>query len=328
MTHFDLGYTRDHVLPILREILAINPNIKLLGSPGSPPAWMKTSKATRGGSLLPEYFDAYALYFVRYIQEMQKEGFTIDAITIQNEPFYQGNNPSALMLPTDQAKFVKQSLGPTFRKNSINTKILIFDHNCDTPDYPITVLEDADAKQYVDGSAFHLYGGEITALSTVHDRFPDKNIYFTEKSLEPPLNFKNDIMVRIRNLTVGASRNWAKVVLQWNLVSNSEFQPHTDTGCQQCVGATTVDDDRIVSRNAEYYVSAHASKFIRPNSIRIDSTIVSGLSNVAFRRTDNNENILVVMNDNETDERVFQIQCNDKIYNASLNGGSVCTYIC
>ena len=328
MTHFDLGYTRVHVFPILKQILAINPKIKLLGSPWSPPTWMKTSKASRGGSLMSEYFDAYALYFVRYIQEMQKEGFTIDAITVQNEPLYQGNNPSALMLPDDQAKFIKQSLGPTFRKNSINTKILIFDHNCDTPDYPIKVLNDTDAKQYIDGSAFHLYGGNITAMSTVHDQFPEKNIYFTERSVHVPSNFKNDLIGHVKNLIIGAPRNWAKNVLQWNLASNPELEPHTDTGCSKCLGAVTIDGDRIVSRNVGYYINAHASKFVRPNSIRIDSTVITGLPNVAFRRTDINQNILIVLNENNSGKQVFQIECNGKIYNTSLNGGSVGTYIC
>ncbi|CAF5109871.1 unnamed protein product, partial [Rotaria sp. Silwood1] len=181
MTHFDLGHDRLHVIPILKEILAINPNIKLLGSPWSPPIWMKTNKNSIGGSLLSEYYDAYALYFVRYIQEMKKEGIIIDAITIQNEPLHPGNNPSLLMLDLIQALFIKQSLGPAFRKHSINTKIIIYDHNADRPDYPITVLKDSEASQYVDGSAFHLYAGTINALSSVHDRFPDKNLYFTEQ---------------------------------------------------------------------------------------------------------------------------------------------------
>jgi glucosylceramidase len=328
MTHFDLGYTRVHVLPILKQILAINPNIKLLGSPWSPPTWMKTNKASRGGSLLSEYFDAYALYFVRYIQEMQKEGFTLDAITIQNEPLYGGNNPSCVMPPTDQAQFIKQSLGPAFQKYSIKTKIIIFDHNCDTPDYPIKILKDPDAKQYIDGSAFHLYGGNITAMSSVHNLFPDKNIYFTERSVHVPSHFKADLISHVNNLIIGAPRNWAKNVLQWNLASNPKLEPHTNTGCSKCLGAITIDEDQIVSRNVGYYISAHASKFVRPNSVRIDSTIISGLPNVAFQRTDINQNILIVLNDNHSGKQTFQIQCNGKIYNTSLNEGSVGTYIC
>ena len=327
MTHFDLGFTRIHVLPILKQILVINPNIKLLGSPWSPPAWMKTNKGTRGGFLLTKYFDAYALYFVRYIQEMAKEGFTIDAITVQNEPLFGLNNPSALMLASEQARFIKESLGPAFEKYSIKTKILIFDDNCDTPDYPIKVLEDPDAKQYVDGSTFHLYSGNITAMSQVHDRFPEKNVYLTERGVLAPSHFKKDFVWRINNLIIGAPRNWAKTVLQWNLASDPKFKPHTDTGCPTCLGAITIDGDQI-TRNVGYYISAHASKFVRPNSIRVDSTIVSGLPNVAFRTADTNQIILIVLNDNESGTQTYQIQCRGKIYNTSLHEGSAGTYIC
>jgi glucosylceramidase len=329
MAHFDLGHDRLHVIPILKEILAINPTIKLMGSPWSPPLWMKTNKNSVGGSLLSQYYDAYALYFVRYIQEMKKEGITIDAITIQNEPLHPGNNPSLLMVAPAQAQFIKQSLGPIFRRNSITTKIIIYDHNADHPDYPITILKDPDAKQYVDGSAFHLYAGSIDALSSVHDQFPDKNLYFTEQWVGAPGNLKGDLVWHVKNLIVGASRNWARTVIEWNLAANSKLEPHTPGGCTQCLGAITIDGNVIASpRNPAYYVIAHAAKFVRPNSIRIGSNVVSGLSNVAFQRSDDNRRVLVVVNENNSGKQTFQIQCGGKVYDTSLNGGSVGTYIC
>ncbi|CAF1386051.1 unnamed protein product [Rotaria sp. Silwood1] len=329
MTHFDLGHDRLHVIPILKEILAINPNIKLLGSPWSPPIWMKTNKNSIGGSLLSEYYDAYALYFVRYIQEMKKEGIIIDAITIQNEPLHPGNNPSLLMLDLIQALFIKQSLGPAFRKHSINTKIIIYDHNADRPDYPITVLKDSEASQYVDGSAFHLYAGTINALSSVHDRFPDKNLYFTEQWVGAPGNLKGDLVWHVKNLIIGATRNWARNVLEWNLAADPNLEPHTPGGCTLCLGALTIDRNQVFSpRNPAYYIIAHAAKFVRPNSIRIGSNIVSGLPNVAFQREDDKRKVLIVVNENDSGTQTFQIQCNGKVYNTSLNGGSVGTYIC
>ena len=152
-----------------------------LGSPWSPPTWMKTNGNSKGGSLKPEFYDAYAQYFVKYIQGMQAEGIRIDAITVQNEPLHPGNNPSLLMLAEQQAEFIKNNLGPAFRAAKLDTKIIVYDHNADRPDYPITVLNDPEARQYVDGSAFHLYAGHIEALSKVHDAHPDKNLYFTEQ---------------------------------------------------------------------------------------------------------------------------------------------------
>jgi len=168
LAKFELGPDNSSVIPVLKEILAIQPSIKILGSPWSAPAWMKTNGNLKGGSLKPEYYQAYAEYFVKYLHVMQAEGIKIDAITIQNEPLNPKNTPSMVMQPEEQATFIKQALGPGFRKAGIETKILLYDHNCDRPDYPLTVLNDPEVRQYVDGSAFHLYGGEITALTKVY----------------------------------------------------------------------------------------------------------------------------------------------------------------
>lgn len=329
MTHFDLGHDRLHVIPVLKEILAINPKIKLLGSPWSPPIWMKNNKNSVGGNLLSEYYDAYALYFVRYIQEMQKEGITIDAITIQNEPLFGGNNPSMVMEARDQANFIKQSLGPTFRKYSINTKIIVYDHNPNRPDYPITIYDDADARQYVDGSAFHLYEGTIDALSWVHDKYPDKHLYFTEQWVGAPGNLKTDLVWHTKHVIIGSTRNWARNAIEWNLAADSKWEPHTPGGCNLCLGAVTIDGNVVhYPRNPAYYVVAHAAKFARPGSTRIDSNLVLGLSNVAFLRSDDNRKVLIVVNEDTSGKQSFQIQCNGKFYDTSLNGSSVGTYIC
>jgi glucosylceramidase len=141
---------------VLKEILAINPNIKILGSPWSAPLWMKTNNDTRGGSLKPEYFDAYTKYFVKYILAMKSEGIRIDAITVQNEPLHAGNNPSMYMTAKDQALFIKKNLGLAFVTAGIDTKIIVYDHNADRPDYPLSIFNDPEAAKYVDGSAFHL----------------------------------------------------------------------------------------------------------------------------------------------------------------------------
>ena len=277
MSRFNLSIDHLYLVPVLKQILTINPQIKLMGSPWSPPVWMKTNRNSVGGSLLTQYYDAYALYFVRYIEEMKKEGIAIDAITIQNEPLHPGNNPSLLMQAADQAQFIKQSLGPAFRRYSINTKIIVYDHNADRPDYPLTVLQDSDARQYVDGSAFHLYGGQIEALSQVHDAFPDKHLYFTEQWVGAPGHLKGDLSWHVKNLIIGATRNWARTVLEWNLAADRQLKLHTPGGYSQCLGALTIGGNPILSpRNPAYYIIAHAAKFVRPNAVRIGSNVVSG----------------------------------------------------
>lgn len=325
MEKFDLGPDKKDVIPVLKEILAINPDIKILASPWSPPVWMKDNNDTRGGSLKPEFYDAYAKYFVRYVQDMKKEGIRIDAITVQNEPLHPGNNPSLLMLAKDQATFVKNNLGPAFKAANIDTKIIIYDHNADKPDYPISILNDPEAKKYIDGSAFHLYGGQIEALSEVHNAHPDKNLYFTEQWMGAPGNFLEDFPDHIKKLTIGSTRNWSRTVLEWNLSNNPENKPYTDRGgCDRCLGGVTIDKDNV-RRNPAYYVVAHASKFVRPGSVRIASNEAPNLPNVAFKTPDGKK-VLIVLNDSEA-TKTFTFQDGKDAATATLKRRAVGTFV-
>lgn len=324
LANFTLDEDRKNLIPVLKQILAINPDIKIMGSPWSAPPWMKTNQSTKGGSLKPEYYAAYANYFVKYIQEMAKEGITLDAITLQNEPENPKNNPSMVMTAGEQAAFVKDHLGPAFEKATIKTKIIVFDHNCDHPEYPIAILDDAAAKKYIDGSAFHLYLGEIEALSKVHNAHPDRNVYFTEQWTSPQGEFGGDLRWHVRELIVGATRNWSRNVLEWNLAADPEFNPHTDDGgCTMCLGALTIG--QTVSRNVSYYIIAHASKFVPPGSVRIASDIPENLHNVAFV-TPAGKKVLIVVNDNDV-QKQFVIKTNNKTAVASLAAGAVATYV-
>ncbi|MBC7848421.1 MAG: glucosylceramidase [Chitinophagaceae bacterium] len=325
MAKFDLAQDKLDVIPVLKEIININPLMKIMGSPWSPPVWMKTNGDTRGGSLKPEYYPAYAKYFVRYIEEMKKEGITIDAITVQNEPLHPGNNPSLLMLAPDQAIFVKNHLGPAFEKAGIKTKIIIYDHNADRPDYPISILNDPAAKKYIDGSAFHLYGGKIEALTEVHNAHPDKHIYFTEQWVGAPGNFSQDISNHVRDLIIGASRNWSRTVLEWNLAADPNSKPHTDRGgCDRCLGAVTIDKNTFV-RNPAYYTIAHASKFVRPGSIRLESNLLDGLPNVAFLNPQG-QTVLIALNTSSI-SKTFSIVLSGKTVQAQLPAGATGTFV-
>ena len=325
LSQFSLSYDTLDVLPLLAQILEINPKVTLMASPWSPPTWMKDNRDTRAGSVLPEFEASYAQYLIKYIQEMGKRGFTIDALTIQNEPLHPGNNPSLLMLPEQQARFIGQHLGPAFRQAGIKTKIIVYDHNADRPDYPITVLSDPKANPYIDGSAFHLYGGQIEALSEVHRAFPDKHLYFTEQWVGSPGNMEGDIAWHIKNLLIGAPRNWAKTVLEWNISSNPSLKPHTDRGgCDRCLGAISIDGDEV-TRNPAYYVIAHASKLVDPGSHRIGSSIPEGLSNVAFLRADGKQ-VLIVHNDSKATKQ-FEIRSGNQLFKASLPAGATGTWL-
>jgi len=339
------------VVPILKEILKINPEIKIMGSPWSAPAWMKTKYDVRGGKLKEECYDVYARYFVKYLQEMAKQGITIDAVTVQNEPLNSRNTPSMSWFGYEQATFVKNNLGPAFRIAGIKTKIIIFDHNCDRPDYPLGILNDPEASQYIDGSGFHNYGGDMEAMSVVHLARPDKNIYFTEQMVtERPGSTDINITSPVKRLILGATQNWSRNVILWNLAADQLNDPHTDNGgCSMCQGAITINGDEV-SRNIAYYTIAHASKFVRPGSVRIVSTnrgdksvhlyedeqrpgvyrigIVEDtqvLPNVAFK-TPEGKIVFIVVNDTWNNSGL-KIQYKGQYANLRLAPGAVGTYV-
>ncbi|MDQ2711402.1 MAG: glucosylceramidase, partial [Acidobacteriota bacterium] len=233
LEHFSLKQDEADVIPVLKEILVINPKLKILGTPWSAPAWMKTNEKVKGGKLKEKDYPVYAKYLVRYLQGMKGHGITIDAITPQNEPLNPKNTPSMVVTAPEEDAFIKNDLGPAFKKANIRTKILLYDHNCDVPEYPLSILRDSAARKYVDGSAFHLYGGKIDAMSQVHDAFPKKNLYFTEfmaEDLQHPELMP--VVGPVHGTVIGATRNWSRNVLLWNLAADPQFGPHTnDGGC-------------------------------------------------------------------------------------------------
>jgi len=326
MAHFSLDPDKADVIPIMKQILAINPKIKTLASPWSAPLWMKTTGVAQGGVLLPKYFPAYATYLTKYVQGMKAEGIPIDTLTIQNEPLNEKNTPSMLMLSPEQAIFIKHDLGPDFRKAGIKTGIVLYDHNLDHPLYPLSILQDLAAAKYIDGSGFHLYGGTVDAMTEVHNAFPTKNIYFTEQSITQrdntaPMNISKPVA----RVMIGVSRNWSKNILLWNLAADPNNGPHTDNGgCTGCSGALTIDGDNV-RRNIAFYTVAQVSKFVPPNSVRIDSNDLDTLPNVAFRTPDGKK-VLVISNITDTPQ-TFDVHTGAKTFTSTLSPGNVGTYV-
>ncbi len=325
LTNFSLAPDKETgtgLIPLLKEILAINPAIKIIATPWSAPVWMKTNGNSKGGNLQPAYYNVYAQYFVKYIQQMKAEGIAISAVTPQNEPLNPDNNPSLQMVATDERDFIKNSLGPAFQAVGISTKIIAYDHNCDHPDYPITVFSDATAAGFTDGAAFHLYAGDISALGSIHDAYPTKNLYFTEQYTASTGDFGGDLKWHLKNVIIGSMRNWSRNALEWNLANDPAYKPNTPGGCTTCKGALTIGSS--VTRNVAYYIVAHASKFVPAGSVRIGSNIINNLQNVAFK-TPAGKKVLIVENDGST-AASFNIKFNNKWVSTSLDGGSVGTY--
>jgi glucosylceramidase len=324
LANFSMAKDMNDVIPVMKQILAINPSIRILATPWSPPVWMKDNNSSVGGSLLPQYYDVYAKYFVKYIQAMQSHGITVHAIAPQNEPLHPGNNPSMYMTAAQEASFIKNNLAPAFAAAGINTKIIIYDHNCDRPDYPLAILNDPGAKQYVDGTAFHLYAGDISALSQVRTLHPDKNIYFTEQYTSSAGSFAGDLKWHVKNVMIGSMRNWSKIALEWNLANDAAYGPHTPGGCNTCLGAVTVNAGSV-TRNVAYYIIGQLSKFVPPGSVRIYSDNYGSLISVAFLRPDGKKVLLMLNEGNNTQS--FNVRFKTKWFPATLSAGDVATYL-
>jgi glucosylceramidase len=348
---FDLGQDKKDIIPVMREIVAVNPGIKIMASPWSPPVWMKTNGKVKAGGLKPECYDVYSRYFVRYIQEMAKNGIIIDAITVQNEPLNAGNTPSMRMSAAEQTDFIKNNLGPALAKAGLKTKIVLFDHNLDRPDFPLTTLNDPAAARYADGTGFHHYGGDFSAMTLMHNAHPEKNLYFTEQMVvEKPGSPSIEIVSQVKRLIIGATSNWSRNVILWNFAADPLNDPHTnDGGCSMCQGAVTIDGD-LFTRNIAYYVVAHASKFVVPGSVRIGSTQKGDMTvnltsdeerrenlrvatyenqevlpNVAFR-TPEGRIVLIVANDSHSVSS-FKVQYRGMTATLRLDPGSAGTYV-
>ena len=315
---------REFLIPILKEIQSIQPNIKLIASPWSPPVWMKDNGKSKGGHLLTKYYETYAQYFVKYIQLMRAEGVQINAVTIQNEPEHGGNNPSMLMTAVEQNTFIKNHLGPAFKKQGLQTEIVIWDHNADNPDYPIQILNDSVTKSFISASAFHLYLGHESALSKLHQAHPDKKIYFTEQWTGAKGSFDGDFMWHMQHIVIGTMSNWSSMVLEWNLANDPTYGPHTPGGCTECLGALTIAGCDL-KRNVSYYIIGQVAPFIPAGSARIQTKSSNAqIKSIGFKRPDGKK-VLVALNTGK--ETVFTIDFEQKKYNFTLPEKSASTIV-
>ncbi len=321
LARFNLAVCDPEVVPVMQQILRINPALKIIASPWTAPPWMKSNDSFIAGSLKPECYAAYARYFVKYVEVMRGNGIHVSAVTPQNEPHNPKNEPSMVMTAAEQAEFIRGHLGPALRKGAPETEILCWDHNCDEPDYPLAVLGDAGARAYVGGVAWHLYNGSPEAMSKVWAHYPDKKVYFTEQWVSSHDDFMGALRWHTKNVIIGTLRNWSRTALEWNLASDPEFALHTPNGAVGALGGVTIGD--TIKRNPGYYLMAHAARFIRPGSVRVHSSEVDPLPNVACLTPDSRM-VMVVMNDADGARR-FRLQHQGAWATLELGAGEVAT---
>ena len=352
MHHFSIEHDRKQILPLLRQAIALNPTLKIIATPWSPPAWMKTPASLIGGRLIddPRIYQAYALYFVKFIQAYQRAGVPIYALTLQNEPQNRHPNgyPGTDMPVAQEAKLIN-ALGPALQQAALHIKLFGYDHNwsehpndiASTPpredpevNYPFDLMQ-TSAARWLAGTAFHCYSGDQTRQTELHNAFPDKEVWFTECSgshgpTDPPAQvFSDTLKWHARNLVLGVTRNWGQTMVNWNLALDPSGGPHNN-GCDTCTGVITVGPGQTVTRDAEYYTLGHLARFVRPGAVRIASTSFGTtgwngqIMDAAFRNPDGST-ALVVHNENDNPAS-FAIAQGDASFDYTLPGGALATF--
>lgn len=326
LERFSLAPQQGTVIPTVKAALAINPQLKVMASPWSAPGWMKSTDSLVKGTLKPQAYDAFARYLSRYVTEMKKEGVPISALTLQNEPHFEpADYPGMRVEPAQRAALIRGYLGPRLAADQPGVQLFDWDHNWDEPESPAIVLSDPQAAKYVSGIAWHCYGGDVRAMGRLHERFPDKDTWFTECSggkWAP--DWAKNLIYFTRTLMIDTTRGWARGVLLWNLALDENDGPFMG-GCKNCRGVVTIDSRTgEVTRNVEYYALAHASRFVLPGARRIASdTQDKELGNVAFRNPDGSLVLLVA--NGAAQERAFSVRVQGHSFRWQLPAGSVAT---
>jgi glucosylceramidase len=323
---FSVAHDDAYIVPRLQQARQLNPALKLMASPWSAPAWMKTNGSLLGGSLAPQWEASYARYLSKFVQAYAARGLPIDAITVQNEPLHTSNYPTMSMSASQQARLIGAHVGPQFAADGVTAKIVAYDHNWDNTAYPLAVLADAVANPYIAGTAFHAYAGSVTAQSTVHDAFPDKDIYFTEiTGGDWATNFGDNLVWYSQNIIIGGARNWAKTAILWNLALDQNSNPHQG-GCTDCRGVITVNNATgAVTFNEEFYALGQATTAIQPDAVRIGSTTSSSINTVAFRNPDGSRALLALNpNSSAATLRLFE---NGSHFTYPIPGKSLATFL-
>lgn len=306
--HDDLNY----VIPVLEEILAINPNIKIMAAPWSPPAWMKRSGSlnaidesdTYNNSLMDGYRTVWASYLVKYLQALKNNSPSIPvwAITVQNEPrTLSVNYPTCYMTASNQKFIIKDLRTKMDNAGFSSTKIFCGENNWAGYSYITDFYDDADARNAVAGAAFHGYtdensGGSSDVMTPIHNSYPSKELHLTEYSGNRNNGFAGELESFMVKRLIYPFRNWAQSVSFWNLALDENRNPNIKIGGTNSRPVLTINSStKDITRNVDYYVLAHASKFLRSGAQRISSSLITenNIHNVAFQNPDGWKTLVV-----------------------------------
>lgn len=335
----------DYVIPVLKEILAINPAIRIIAAPWTAPRWMKVNNLTdrkphnewTSGHLNPDHYQDYAEYFVKWIQAFKQNGIDIYALTVQNEPLNHGNSASMFMGWDEQRDFIKQAVGPKFAAAGIKTKVYAFDHNynydnlADQQGYPTKIYADPDASKYIAGAAYHNYGGNRDELNKIHAAAPDKELVFTESTAgdwNDGANLSTHLNGDMEEIFLGTVNNWARGAIIWNLMLDANRGPNRPGGCINGFGAVDIDASfKNIRRNSFYYDACHMSAVVKTGAKRIATSgyTAQGLTYAAFINPDGT--YAFVASNNSTEPQNITLDDGTRHFTASLPAKSVASFI-
>ncbi len=345
LAHFSIAHDQAQIIPLIRQAISLNPQLKVVVAPWGQPAWMKDNDSLVGGHVIPADYQVYAEYLLKAVQAYEAAGVPIYAMSVQNEP--QNRTPLGYPgtdMPVAAEAAIINDLGPLLQANGLgNVKIMAFDHNWSEhpndlasaaalgedpePNYASDILN-TSASQYIAGDAFHCYYGDASAQTTIHNQFPNKDIWFTECSgshaAGQPLSqyFSDTLNWQATNVLVPAIQNWAKSIILWNLALDSNGNPHNQ-GCGTCTGTIAIDGTTI-TYNAEYYLTGQLSKFVQPGAVHIGSNDAGDLHNVAFKNPDGSYALLVSNIGGGT--QTFGISFNGQLANYTLPPNALATF--
>jgi glucosylceramidase len=340
LAHYSLKHDEEYILPLLKKALALNPTLHIMVSPWSPPGWMKSSGSMLGAidktpsTLLPEAYTAFANYLVKTVQGYEAAGVPVYALSVLNEPLYPPPTYSGmLMTASEQAKFLGDSLAPAMAAAGLKTKVMVYDHNWDQPDYPETVLQDPKAGALAAGTAWHHYAGDPAVMNGNHEKFPLKDQWVTEASggtWQKGSGGKGNILAEEAAELIASMRNWSRSYVLWALGTDENHGPHVG-GCDTCRGLVTINVNNPVRDEVkpelDYYVLGQASKFLEPGAVRIASDEPAGtqMKDVAFRNP-NGTIVLYALNAGTTSQQI-RIGFHGKAAATFMPAGSIATFV-
>ena len=326
LKNFSINHDLAYIIPVLRQAQSLNPNLKFMANPWSPPAWMKTNGSMLGtyngvtGTLVSSDYGPLAQYFVKFIQAYRAQGIPIDAITPQNEPLYApATYPGMFWAADNEDNFIKNSLSPALASAGLFPKIIPYDHNWDNTSYAYTLLSDATTRRDIAGISWHCYSGTPESMTAVHFAYPMSEVYETECSTgtsEAPISTIDLLMQSVQNM--------ARTVELWNIALDPNNGPHTG-GCADCLGVVTVDQStgNVTYRN-DYYQLGQFSKFVVPGAYHIASNTLGSLADVAFKNPDGSK--VVVAHNNGASSSTFQVLWGNQGFNYTLPAGATVTF--